>query len=57
MKKFSFVVPVYKTAGFLKRCLLSIMDQDYPEWEIIVVLDGHDKKAEGIVKEFIRNQK
>lgn len=57
MKKFSFVVPVYKTAGFLKRCILSIMDQDYPEWEIIVVLDGPDKKAEGIVKEFISNQK
>jgi len=57
MKKFSFVVPVYKTAGFLKRCILSIMDQDYPEWEIVVVLDGPDKKAEGIAKEFINNQK
>lgn len=56
MKKFSFVVPVYKTAKFLKRCVLSIMDQDYPEWEIIVVLDGPDKEAEEIVKEFIGRQ-
>jgi len=53
MKKFSFVIPVYRMARLLKRCMLSIMDQDYPEWEIVVVLDGPDKEAEKVVKDFI----
>lgn len=57
MKRFSFVVPVFKSAKFLRRCILSIMEQDYPEWEIIVVLDGPDKEATEITKKFISEEK
>lgn len=53
MKKFSFVIPVFQTHGFLKRCLLSIIDQDYPEWEIIVVLDGPNEEASKLTNGFI----
>jgi hypothetical protein len=36
--KFSFIIPVaVKDAIFLKRCILSIQEQDYKDFEIIVV--------------------
>jgi len=39
----SFIVPAYKTPkDILKRCLMNLTDQDYPNKEIIVVLDGPD---------------
>lgn len=36
----SLVIPVYKTEHLLDRCLESIMDQSYDNWEAIVVFDG-----------------
>ena len=52
MKKFSIVIPCYKQAKLLGRCIGSCLDQDWKEKEIIVVLDGKDETAEGIVKSF-----
>lgn len=41
----SFIVPAYKVDPLtLKRCLNSLSDQDYPNMEIIVVLDGPDEE-------------
>lgn len=49
MKKFSIIVPCYKQAGTLPRIITSIKDQNYKNYEIIVVLDGEDKGAERIL--------
>jgi len=39
--KFSIITPVYKTPEkFLARCIESVRDQVYPNWELIVVDDG-----------------
>lgn len=38
--KFSFIVPAYNSASFLRRCLDSIADQDFDDYEVIVVDDG-----------------
>lgn len=48
MIKFSIIIPVTeKDTDFLKRCLHSLLDQDYKNYEIIVV--GHDNlKAKSI---------
>ena len=52
MKKFSIVIPCYKQAHLLSRCIGSCLDQDWKEKEIIVVLDGKDDTAEGIIASF-----
>lgn len=50
----TFVVPIYKVPeDTLKRCLLSLEDQDYPNIEVICVMDGPDVKLVNIVCEFL----
>lgn len=51
-KKFSLIVPVYKTEQYLQRCLDSVLYQDYDNKEIIVVLDGQSRKANKILKRY-----
>lgn len=39
----SVIIPVYNiTPTILKRCLESIIEQDYQEWEVIIVNDGSE---------------
>ena len=40
MEKVSVIVPVYNGEKWLKRCADSILNQDYPELELILVDDG-----------------
>ena len=53
----SFIVPVHANnldAPTLKRCLLSLDEQDYPNMEVIVVLNGgEDKNLEKTVQFFV----
>ena len=39
-KTVSVVIPVYNVERYLRESLLSVMNQDYKELEIIVVNDG-----------------
>lgn len=39
-KLVSVIVPVYKTEQYLEQCMKSILEQDYPALEIILVDDG-----------------
>ena len=52
MKKFSLIIPCYRHAEKLTRCIASIQDQDWENKEIIVVLDGLDKAAENVLKKY-----
>ena len=49
-KKFSVIVPVYKSRPYLERCIMSLLDQDYRNYEIIVVYDGEKQVLFDIVK-------
>ena len=40
MEKVSVIVPVYNGEKSIKRCSDSILNQDYPELELILVDDG-----------------
>ena len=37
---FSMILPVYNVEKYLKRCLTSILNQNFTEYEIILVDDG-----------------
>jgi O-antigen biosynthesis protein len=44
--RISIAVPVYKTpAALLTRCIESVMDQTYPNWELCLADDGSDDAA------------
>lgn len=40
MIKISFIVPVYNVAPYLRKCVDSLLAQDYDDYEIILVDDG-----------------
>ena len=40
MPKLSIVVPVYNVEQYLDRCVNSILNQDFSDWEMILVDDG-----------------
>lgn len=52
MKKFSIIIPAYKSADTLSKCLHSCIDQDWKEKEIIVVLDSLDNSSDLVLKAF-----
>lgn len=55
MKKLSVVVPVYNVEQYLKRCVDSIINQNYPNIEIILVDDG-SKDSSGKLCDFLQNR-
>ncbi|MBQ1689161.1 MAG: glycosyltransferase family 2 protein [Lachnospiraceae bacterium] len=38
--KISIIVPVYKVENFVERCIKSVLNQTYTNWEMIMVEDG-----------------
>jgi len=48
----SIIVPVYNVENFLKRCIVSIVEQTYQNIEIILVNDGSTDNSLNIIKDF-----
>ena len=52
MKKISIIIPVYKVEMYLARCLDSILNQIYTEWEAILIDDCSPDKSGAICDEY-----
>ena len=60
MPKFSIIIPVYNVEKYLKKCLDSVFNQTYKDYEVIVVNDGTKDNSMDIVKDYdvkVINQK
>lgn len=60
MPKFSIIIPVYNVEDYIEKCLNSVFDQTFKDYEVIVVNDGTKDKSMDIVKKFdvkVINQK
>lgn len=55
--KFSIVVPVYNVEKYVEKCLASLNNQTYKNYEAIIVNDGSTDDSESIIKRFIKNKK
>ena len=50
--KISFIIPVYNTEVYLRKCLDSILNQSYNEIEIILVNDGSTDSSPSICDDY-----
>lgn len=51
----SVVVPTYNAARYIRETLDSVLDQSYPEWELIVIDDGSTDDSPRIAREYLRD--
>lgn len=52
--KFSIVIPVYNVEKYINRCLDSIIDQTYHNYEVIIVNDGTKDNSQNIIDKFCK---
>lgn len=48
--KISVVIPLYNHEAFIERCIISIIEQSYQDYELIIINDGSTDNSENIVK-------
>lgn len=53
----SIIVPMYNRVTTVERCLKSIFNQTYTDWEIIVVDDGSTDGSVELVQKYAQNEK
>lgn len=57
MIEVSVIVPVYKVEKYLRRCVDSLLNQDYSSYEIILVDDGSPDNCSKICDEYALKEK
>ena len=55
--KFSIIIPTYKRVDFLREAIQSAVDQDYPDFEVVIVDNNDDdekiaEKVKGLISDF-----
>lgn len=50
----SIIIPVYNAEKYLSRCLESILEQTYKDYEVVIVDDGSTDSTAKIIEEYIR---
>ena len=51
--KFTIIIPIYNVENYLRKCLDSIVNQTYNNFEVITVIDKCDDGSEKIADEYI----
>lgn len=55
--KFSIVIPVYNVEKYISKCLESIKNQSYDNFEVIIVNDGSKQNEEKIIKKYLKDSR
>jgi len=50
----SIITPVYNTGEYLERCLLSIINQSFADFEVVMVDDGSTDNSAEIIRDFLQ---
>lgn len=53
MAKVSVIVPVYNVEKYLERCLKSLVNQTFKDYEVIVINDGSPDNSQKIIDEYV----
>lgn len=57
MPAISVIIPIYNVEKYLRRCLDSVINQTFPDWEAICVNDGSPDNSAAILKEYAARDK
>lgn len=49
---FSIIIPVYKVEKYVGRCIESVINQTFKDWEMILVDDGSPDRSGAICEEY-----
>ena len=55
MPVISVIIPIYNVEKYLRRCLDSVKNQTFQDWEAICVNDGSPDNSAAILAEFSLN--
>lgn len=55
--KISIIIPVYNKGQYLNKCLQSIKNQSFKNFEVIIIDDGSTDNSINIIDTYIRNDK
>lgn len=50
----SVIIPVYNTESYLHRCINSILNQNYEDWELLLIDDGSTDKSPQICDDYAK---
>lgn len=53
----SVIIPVYNAEAYIKRCLESIYNQTYKDYEVVIIDDGSTDSTEKICLDFVKKDK
>ena len=53
MPKISVIIPVYNTEKYLEKCLDSIINQTYQDFEIVIINDGSIDNSRKIINKYL----
>ena len=48
----SIIMPTYNRAGFISETIQSVIDQNWQNWELIIIDDGSDDNTSQVVSNF-----
>ena len=54
--KVSIIVPVYNTEKYIFNCINSILEQDFNDFQLIIINDGSTDDSEKIIRKLIKNK-
>ena len=52
MKQLSIIVPIYNTEKYLRKCVDSLLEQDFDDYEILLINDSSPDSSIDIMKEY-----
>lgn len=55
MAKYTIIIPVYNSGKYLKKCLDSIINQTFKNYNVIIINDGSTDNSEDIIDEYAKN--
>lgn len=55
--KFSIVIPIFNAEKYLSECIESVLDQDFCDWELVLVNDGSTDNSEEICNRYVESEK
>jgi len=50
MPKISIIIPVYNAAAYIERCISSVLEQTFTDFQVILVNDGSTDESAAIIK-------